>query len=93
MSPCLILSIIRYGSRVSGEVVGRELRPLLHHDIVGIKKKTSRSTLTTIGQINYNIYMCVCVCVCVSACVFMRSSVYINIYIYTKREREREREM
>ena len=34
MVPCLTLSIIRGGSKVSGAIQGKELYPLLHFDVV-----------------------------------------------------------
>ena len=38
MPPCLILSIIRYVSTVSGAIQGKEYRPPLHLRVVAIEK-------------------------------------------------------
>ena len=38
MPPCLTLSIIRYGSRVSEAIQGKELHPPLHLSVVVIVK-------------------------------------------------------
>ena len=38
MPPSLTLSMIRYGSRVRGDISGKEWCPLLHHGVVAIKK-------------------------------------------------------
>ena len=46
MSPCLTLSIIRYDSRVSEAIQGKELYPPLHLGIVAIEKGVFRSPST-----------------------------------------------
>ena len=38
MLPCLLLSIIRYESRVSGVIQGKEYHPPLHLTVVTIEK-------------------------------------------------------
>ena len=48
---CLILSIIRYGSRVIGAIQGKEWRLPLHLGVVAIEKGTFRSPKTTISQV------------------------------------------
>ena len=51
MPPCLKLSIIRYGSRVSGAIQGKELRPSLHHGVVAIEKGGFGSPSTVVSHI------------------------------------------
>ena len=43
MSPRLTLSIIRYGSEVSGAIQGKEYYPPLHISVVAIEKEAFRS--------------------------------------------------
>ena len=50
MTPCLILSISRYGSRVSGAIKGKEQCPPLHLGVVDIEKRASSSLSTTVSQ-------------------------------------------
>ena len=63
---------IRYGSRVSGAILGKESRSPLHLGIVAIRKGTFGWLSTTVRQLTLYIYiyiyMCVCVCVCVCVC-------------------------
>ena len=50
MPPCLTLSIIRYRSRVSGSIQGKDLRHPLHLDVVAIEKGVFWSPETTVDQ-------------------------------------------
>ena len=56
----LTLSIIMYGSTLSGAI--QELRPRLLLGVVPIEKGAFSSPSTRIDQLLY-IYICVCVCV------------------------------
>ena len=47
--PCLALSIIRYGSRVSESIQGKEWHPSLHFSVVAIEKGAFGLPLTTVG--------------------------------------------
>ena len=53
MPPCLILSIIRYGLRVSEGIQGKEWRPPLHLDVVAIEKRAFGSASITVGQFTF----------------------------------------
>ena len=53
MPPYLTLSIIRYGSRVSGTIQGKELCPSLHLGEVTIEKRTFGWPLTMVSQLTY----------------------------------------
>ena len=48
---CLTLSIIRYGSRISGAIQGKEMRAPLHLGVVLLKLVPSGSPSTTVGQL------------------------------------------
>ena len=50
MSPCLTLSIIRYESRVSGAIQGKELRCPLYLGVVAIEKGAFGWPSTTVDQ-------------------------------------------
>ena len=50
MSPCLKLSIIKHGSRVSGAIQEKEKRLPLHLGVVAIEKEDIGSPSTTVGQ-------------------------------------------
>ena len=52
MPPCFTLNIIRYRSRVSGTIQGKEQRPPIHIGEVVIKKGTFGSPSTTVDQLN-----------------------------------------
>ena len=56
MPPYLTLSIIRFRSRASGAIQGKELCLLLHLDIVAIEKGAFRLPLTMLGQCFYHYY-------------------------------------
>ena len=68
MPTCLTLSILRYGSRVSKVIQGKEKYPLLHLGVVAIEKGAFRSSLTMASQLIYiYIYIYICKhCVCMS---------------------------
>ena len=51
MTPCLTLSLIRYGSRVRSNP-GKDLPPSLHVIVVAIEKEAFVSVSTTVGQLN-----------------------------------------
>ena len=53
MPPCLTLSIIRYGSRVNGDILGKEYRPSQHLGVVAIEKGTFGSPSTMVAN-NFN---------------------------------------
>ena len=53
MPPSLTLNIIRYGSRVSGSILGKELRQPLYFGVVAIEKEAFGSSSITVGQISY----------------------------------------
>ena len=53
MPPCLTLRIIRYGSRVSGAIPGRDLCPLLHLSLVAIEKGAFGLSSTMVDQLTY----------------------------------------
>ena len=53
MPPCLTLSIIRYGSRVSGAIQGKEWHPPLHVGAVAIEKEAFGSASTTVCRLIY----------------------------------------
>ena len=59
MSPCLTLSIIRYGPRVSGAILGKEWHPPLHFGVVATERGTFGSPLTIVGQLIL-IYVYIC---------------------------------
>ena len=48
MPPCLTLSIMKYISRVSGAIQGKEYRPLLHIGVVANEKRAFGSPSTTV---------------------------------------------
>ena len=48
MSPCLTLSIIKYGSRVTESIQGKEYSLSLHIGVVAIDRESFRSSLTTV---------------------------------------------
>ena len=50
---CLTLSIIRYWSKVSGAIQGKEWRPILLLDVVGIEKGAFGSPSSTVSQLIY----------------------------------------
>ena len=54
--PCLILSIIRYASRVKWSNPGKGITPSQHLGVVAIEKGAFRSPLTKVNYI-YNIYI------------------------------------
>ena len=62
MPPCLILSIIRYGSKVKWRNPGKGVAPFPTPWCSSYRK---RRLLVTLDYI----YICVCVCVCVCLCV------------------------
>ena len=66
MHPCLTLSIIRYGLRVSGAIQGKELHPPQHLVVVAIEKGAFRLFLNVVGQLAY---------------IFIYIHIYIYIYI------------
>ena len=66
MLPCLILSIIKYWSRVKWSDPGNRVAPSPTPWCSSYWKGSLRVALTTVAN-NY-IYMCVCVCVCVWVC-------------------------
>ena len=49
MPPCLTLIIIRYGSRVSGAIQGKELHAHLYLDVVAIAKRDFGSPSTKVA--------------------------------------------
>ena len=49
MPPCLTLSIIRDGLRVSGTILGKEEGPLVHLSVVAVEKGAFESPSTTVG--------------------------------------------
>ena len=51
ISPCLTLSIIKYGSRVSGTIQGKKLRSPQHFGEVAIEKGAFGSPSSTVGQL------------------------------------------
>ena len=53
MSPFLKLGIIRYGSRASGTIQGKESRPPRHLGVVAIEMRAFRSLSILIGQLIY----------------------------------------
>ena len=53
MPPYLTLNIIRYGSRISGAIQGKEQHPPLHISAAPIEKGAFRSPLTMVGQLIY----------------------------------------
>ena len=57
MPPCLTLSIIRYGSKVSGAIQGKELYPHLHFSVLAIEKGAFKSLSTMFGQLLYIYYI------------------------------------
>ena len=57
MPPCLILIIIRYGSRVRREIQGKDLHSPLHPNDVAIEKGTIGSPWTTVGQLKFIRYI------------------------------------
>ena len=50
MAPCLTLNIIKYESRVSGAILGKEYHPLLYLSVVAIEKGVFRSPSTMVRQ-------------------------------------------
>ena len=52
MPPCLTLSIIRYGSRVSGAIQGKELHLTPYLSVVAIEKGAFGSPSITVSQLN-----------------------------------------
>ena len=56
MSLCLPLSIITYGSRVSGAITGKESHTLLHLGVIAIEKVAFWSPSTTVGPLT-DVYM------------------------------------
>ena len=57
MPPCLALSIIMYGSRVSG-AIGKEVAPThTHLGVVAQEKGAFRSPLTIVSQLTIYIYI------------------------------------
>ena len=63
MPPCFTHTIIKYGSRLSGQIQGEKLCSPLHLVAVAIEKGTFGSHSTMIGQITYlYIYIYICVC-------------------------------
>ena len=53
MPSCLTLSIIRYGSRVSDAIWGKEKRPSLHLSVAATEKGDFESPSSTVGQLTY----------------------------------------
>ena len=53
MPPFLTLRIIRYGSKLSRAIPGKEYHPLLHLGIVAIKKVAFGSPLIMVGQFTH----------------------------------------
>ena len=51
MPSCFALSAIRYRSRVSGVVPGKEWRPPVHLSVVVVEKKAYGSPSTTVSQL------------------------------------------
>ena len=57
MLPCLTLSIIRYGSRISGAIQGKEKRPLQHLGVVAIENGSlGRYWLRSLTRERYKSY-------------------------------------
>ena len=86
MRPCLTLSIIRYGSRVSGAIQGKESRPPLHLDVVSYRKGSLRVTLDY-GRQLYIYWILIWFALVLSHINHCRSfnaksSLYIYIFIY-----------
>ena len=67
---CLILSTIRYVSRIEWSNPGKGVVPSLHLGEVAIEKGAFGSPLTTVANFTY-VYIYVCVCVCVCVCVLI----------------------
>ena len=57
MPPCLTLKIIRYGSRVSGAIQGKELHPPLHVSVVANEKEAFGSPSMTVANCTFLLYM------------------------------------
>ena len=51
--PCLTPNIIKYGSRVSRVIQGKEDSPPLHLGVIGIVEDAFGLPLTTVGQLIY----------------------------------------
>ena len=51
ITPCLTLRIIRYESKVSGVIQGKNLRPLLQLGVVAIEKEAFGSPKTAVGRL------------------------------------------
>ena len=53
MPPCLMLSIIWYGSKVNGAIQGKEYHPFLHLGVVAIENGAFKLPSTTVNQLSY----------------------------------------
>ena len=79
MPPYLTHNIIRYVSRISVIIQGKELRPPRHLGVVAIEKKALCRFRLRSTNLQY-IYVCVCVCACV--CVLVRVCVCVRVCVY-----------
>ena len=83
MPSCLTHGIIRYGSRVSWVIRGKELSLFLHLSIAAIEKRAFGSLLTSVSQLIY-IYIYTYIYIYIystRACVCIYVSVFFSIYM------------